>query len=396
LSFGGYDRGYQNFVPGVVSPDKAQVSLSAYNNATKRFNAFNQTNLTYSASTHRIRDTVLAGIEFGQQQTDNFRNTGYFNNTAASITVPYSNPAINTPVTFRPSSTDANNHLKTNLAATYVQDQAELSTHLLVLAGARFDYFDLQFHDNRTNTNFRRIDNLVSPRAGIVVKPVAQLSFYGSYSVSYLPSSGDQFSSLTTITQQVKPEKFNNYEGGVKWDIAKVSLTAALYRLDRSNTRSTDPNDPTRIVQTGRTRTNGYEMALYGKVSKNWKIAVSYAYQDAFIASATTSARAGAQVPQVPHHNFSIWNNYQILPRLGAGLGIIRRSDMFAAVDNTVTLPGYTRADLAVFVPVNEKMRLQANVENVFNRIYYVNADNNTNISPGAPRTFRIGLTTRF
>jgi catecholate siderophore receptor len=396
LSFGGYDRGYQNFVPGVVSPDKTQVSLSAYNNATKRFNAFNQTNLTYSLSTRRVRHTVLAGIELGQQLTDNFRNTGYFNDTATSITVPYSDPTISTLATFRQSSTDANNHLKTNLAATYVQDQAELSTHLQIIGGARFDYFDLQYHDNRTGTNLRRIDNLISPRAGIVAKPVAQLSIYGSYSVSYLPSSGDQFSSLTTITQQVKPEKFNNYEGGAKWDIANVSLTAAMYRLERSNTRSTDPNDPTRIVQTGRTRTSGYEMELNGRVAKHWKIAVSYAYQDAFTASATTSARAGAQVPQVPHHNFAIWNNYQILPRLGAGLGIIRRSDMFAAVDNTVTLPGYTRADLAVFVPVSEKMRLQANVENVSNRIYYVNADNNTNISPGAPRALRIGLTTRF
>jgi catecholate siderophore receptor len=396
LSFGGYDRGYQNFVPGVVSPAKTQVSLSAYNNATKRLNAFNQTNLTYSASTRRIRHTVLAGIELGRQQTDNFRNTGYFNDTATSITVPYSNPTISTLAAFRQSSTDPNNHLKTNLAATYVQDQAELSAHLQVLAGARFDYFDLHYHDNRTGTNLRRIDNLVSPRVGIVVKPVANLSIYGSYSVSYLPSSGDQFSSLTAITQQVKPEKFNNYEGGVKWDIANVSLTAAMYRLDRSNTRSTDPNDPTRIVQTGRTRTTGYEMALDGRVAKNWKIIVSYAYQDAFIASATTSARAAAQVPQVPHHNFSIWNNYQIVPRLGAGLGIIRRSDMFAAVDNTVTLPGYTRADFAIFVPVREKMRLQANVENVFNRTYYVNADNNTNISPGAPRALRIGLTTRF
>jgi catecholate siderophore receptor len=397
LAFGGYDRGYQNFVPGAVTSDKTQVSLSAYNNATKRLNAFNQTNLTYSASTGRVRHTVLAGLELGQQQTDNFRNTGYFNNTITSITAPYSNPAISTPVTFRQSSTDANNHLKTNLAASYVQDQADLSAHLQVLAGARFDYLDLQYHDNRTATNLRRIDNLISPRAGIVVKPVTQLSIYGSYSVSYLQSSGDQFSSLTTITQQVNPEKFNNYEGGVKWDVhSNLSLTAAMYRLDRTNTRSTDPNDPTRIVQTGRTRTNGYEMAMNGRVAKNWKIAVSYAYQDAFIASATTSARAGAQVPQVPHHNSSIWNNYQVLPHLGAGLGIIRRSDMFAAVDNTVTLPGYTRADLAVFVPVREKMRLQANVENLFNRIYYVNADNNTNISPGAPRTLRVGLTTRF
>ena len=34
--FGGYDRGYQNFVPGAVTPDKGQVALTAYNNATQR------------------------------------------------------------------------------------------------------------------------------------------------------------------------------------------------------------------------------------------------------------------------------------------------------------------------------------------------------------------------
>jgi catecholate siderophore receptor len=397
LSFGGYDRGYQNFVPGIISADKTQVSLSAYNNATQRLNVFNQTNLTYSPSTGPIRHTLLAGAEAGRQLTDNFRNTGYFSNTATSIPVPYSNPTITTPVTFRQSGTDANNHLETHLAAGYVQDQVELSSHFQAITGVRFDYFDLRYHDNRSNTNLRRIDNLISPRAGIVVKPAPPLSIYGSYSVSYLPSSGDQFSSLTTVTQQVKPEKFNNYEGGVKWDIDHgLSLTAAVYRLDRTNTRSTDPNDPTRIVQTGRTRSNGFEIALNGRITKNWKTIGSYAYQDSFIASATTSARAGAQVPQVPHHTISIWNNYQIVPRVGAGLGILRRSDMFAAVDNTVTLPGYTRADAAVFISLTEKMRLQANVENLFNRVYYVNADNNTNISPGASRTLRVGWTSVF
>ena len=53
--------------------------------------------------------------------------------------------------------------------------------------------------------------------------------------MSYLPSSGDQFSSLTTITQQVKPEKFTNREIGAKWEInPQFSATVAVYRLDLS------------------------------------------------------------------------------------------------------------------------------------------------------------------
>jgi catecholate siderophore receptor len=215
--------------------------------------------------------------------------------------------------------------------------------------------------------------------------------------VSYLPSSGDQFSSLTVITQQVKPEKFDNYEVGAKWDIrGNLSLTSALYRLNRTNTRAVDPNDPRRILQTGSQRTNGYEIGLNGSVTRNWRIAGGYAYQDAFITSATTVARAGAQMAQVPHHTFSLWNHYQILPKLGAGLGIIHRSNMFAAIDNTVTLPGYTKLDGAIYYSLSERWRLQANLENVLNRKYYINADGNNNISPGCPLGVRLGLIVNF
>ncbi|HWO00529.1 MAG TPA: TonB-dependent siderophore receptor [Blastocatellia bacterium] len=395
--FGAYDRGYQNYVPGPVTPDEKQVALSAYNNATERQNVFNQTDLTYSMSTGIIRHTFLVGAELGRQLTDNFRNSGFFNNTATTIPVPFANPTISTPVTFRQNATDADNHLKTNLGAAYVQDQIDLSRHLQLVAGLRFDHFDLRYHNNRNGDNLRRIDNLASPRFGVVFKPVTNISVYGNYSVSYLPSSGDQFSSLTTITQQVKPEKFSNYEMGVKWDVDRsLSLTTAVYRLDRTNTRATDPNNPTRIVQTGSQRTNGFEIGLNGNITRAWGIAGGYAYQDAFITSATTAARLGAQVAQVPHHNFSLWNNYQFLSRLAAGFGIVHRTDMFAAIDDTVTLPGYTRADAAVYFNLTEKMRLQANVENLFDKRYYVNADNNNNISPGSSRGIRVGLTARF
>jgi catecholate siderophore receptor len=125
--FGDYDRGYQNYVAGAVTADKTRDSISAYNNATKRKNIFNQTDLTFALSTGSIRHTLLAGTEFGRQLTDNFRNTGFFNNTATSILVPLDNPTVSTPATFRQSATDADNHLVTNLAASYAQDQIEFS-----------------------------------------------------------------------------------------------------------------------------------------------------------------------------------------------------------------------------------------------------------------------------
>ena len=69
---------------------------------------------------------------------------------------------------------------------------------------------------------------------------------------------------------------------------------------------------------------------------------------------------------------------------------------MFAAIDNTVVLPGYTRADAALFYSINERTRFQVNMENVLDRKYFTNADNNNNISPGSPRAVRAGLVVRF
>ena len=148
---------------------------------------------------------------------------------------------------------------------------------------------------------------MVSPRAGLVFKPIAPLSLYASYSVSYLPSSGDQFSSLTATSQTLKPEKFSNYELGAKWDVHRyLSVTAAVYRLDRTNTTSRDPNDPSRTVQTGSQRTNGYEIGLNGNITRRWRMIGGYAYQDAFISSATLAAAPGAKVALVPAHTFSL------------------------------------------------------------------------------------------
>ena len=396
-SIGGYDRFYQNYVPGAVSADRSQVTLTAYNNATDRTNVFSQTDATYRLQTGGLAHTLMAGMELGHQDTANFRNTGFFNDDATSIRVPLANPMTTVPVTFRHSLTDADNHVLANVAAAFAQDQIDISREVQVVAGLRFDRFDLQYHNNRTGDDLQRVDRLLSPRAGIVYKPIRLLSVYGSYSVSYLPGSGDQFSSLTIITQQLEPEKFNNYEVGAKWDaFSSLALTGAVYRLDRTNTRSTDPNDPTRIVQTGSQRTNGFEFGLNGRVTPAWSIAGGYAYQDAFVTSATVAARPGAEVGQVPHHTFSFWNNYEIGRRFGAALGVIHRSSMFASIDNTVTLPGYTRADVAAYIPFAGKWRLQANVENLFDAKYFVNADSNTNISPGSPRVLRIALRATF
>ena len=396
--FATYDKFYQNVFPGgAVNAAGTQVNLSGYNNATTRDNLFNQTDLTLDAQTGRLRHTILVGAEFGRQVTDNFRETGYFNNTATSSPVPFADPTVSTPVTFRQSVTDADNHAVTNIGAVYAQNQVELSSHWQAIAGVRYERFDIAFHNNRDKADLDRTDDMLSPRVGLVFKPVESLSAYSSYSVSHLPSSGDQFSSLTVTTKTLEPEEFRNYEVGAKWDVMPdLSITSAAYRLDRSNSSARDPNDVTKTVQTGRQRTTGYELGATGSLTPRWQISGGWAMQRARIMSATTAAPAGATVPLVPHTTLSLWNRYQIVSRFGAGLGVIHQTRTYAAIDNTVTLPGFTRVDAAAYVGLVRDVRLQINAENLFDKRYFPTSQGNNNIMPGAPRSLRVGLNTGF
>ena len=66
---------------------------------------------------------------------------------------------------------------------------------------------------------------------------------------------------------------------------------------------------------------------------------------------------------------------------------------MWAAIDNTVCCRAHARTRRLFSLSGGAAA---ANVENMFNRQYYVNADSNTNISPGSPRAVRVGVTATF
>jgi catecholate siderophore receptor len=388
-----YDKFYQNVLPGAVTADGAQVSLSGYNNGSERLGLFNQTDVTTTVALGATSHTLLGGAELSRQRTDNVRETGYFD-TATALTVPFDDPTRITGVAFRPSAADANNHSVADVAALFVQDQISFSPKWQAVAGARVDRFALRFHNNRSGEDLARDDRLISPRAGLIFKPMPTSSFYASFSVSHLPSSGDQYSSLTTTTETLKPERFDNYELGAKWDATPaLSLTGALFRLDRSNSAAHDPVDATRTIQTGAQRTTGVELGVTGQVTSAWSVVGGLSSQRAEIVSATTAAPAGAIVPLVPRTTMSLWNRLQLSSALGAGLGVVRQSTMYAAVDNSVTLPAFSRADGALFLGLPGNLRAQLNVENLFNAAYFATAQGNNNILPGAGRTIRFSLT---
>ena len=400
VGYGSYDKFYQNVFPGAVDA-AGRVSLSAYNNATPRQNVFSQTDLIVMRQTGQIRHTILAGAEVGRQASENFRQTGYFAAAQPNLTtllVPLASPTVSTRVEFRQSATDADHRSVATVAALYAQDQVALSRHVEAVLGLRVDRFDVRLRNHRNGADLASHDVLISPRAGLIVKPTEPLSLYGSYSLSYLPRAGEQLGSLTVTNQALDPERFRNYEIGAKWDITPaLALTSAVYRLKRENVAIADPTDPTRAILVDAQQTQGLEVGFNGNVTRSWSVAGGYAYQVGEITrSISATAQAGAVLAQLPRNSMSLWSKYQLTSRVGAALGLIYRGEVFTSTDNMVRLPSYTRVDTGVFVTLTSRVQAQLNVENLTNRRYYAAAHNNFNITPGSPRSLRLSLTTRF
>ena len=411
--YGDYDKFYQNIYPTSAVNAAGNLSLSAYQDTTKRENLFSQTDLVWEGSLGGIEQTLLVGFELGRQDTVNRRVNGFFQRNLAgapidsgSILVPAASPTIDAVLIFRPLSTAANPALRTptafndseaSIAAVYIQDQIRPADWIEIVAGLRYDHFEIDVTNLNNGQTFSRTDKLFSPRLGLILKPTPQLSFYASYSRSYLPSSGDQFASLDLTSEALKPERFDNYELGAKWEpVPGLLATAAIYQLDRTNTRAAGLT-PGTVVLTGEQRSRGIEIGLERSISNRWQISAGYAFQKAEIRSRTTACDPAAdscEVPIVPRHQFSLWNRYDVTDALGLGLGIVARSRSYASISNDVTLPGYARVDAAVFYEFARGIEAQINVENLFGRDYFPTAHNDNNIAPGAPRTAR--ATVRF
>ena len=393
--FGDYDKFYQNIFPASFNPATQRVALSGYNNRNDRRTLFSQTDLVWENRLAGIDQTLLVGFELGREKSRNRRTTASF---VDSNSVPVTDPTVDANVIFAPSATDADNRVKADVAAFYVQDQLRPASWLEIVAGLRFDNFKIDVDDLRATGagRFGRRDHLWSPRLGLILKPTDDLSLYASFSRSYLPQSGDQFSSLTDVTEGLKPERFDNYEVGAKLQLPGGLLaTAAVYQLDRTNTRATDPLTLLTVL-TGAQRSRGLELGLERSITSRWLVSAGYTLQEAKITKTTTAAPADRKVPLVPRHSFSLWNRYDFTKTIGAGIGVIARSKSYASISNAVKLPGYARVDAALYYQLPGGIEAQINVENLLGAHYFPTANSDNNISPGAPRTVKASVGYRF
>jgi iron complex outermembrane receptor protein len=287
----------------------------------------------------------------------------------------------------------------------YAQDQIEFSPKWKALLGLRHDKYEQTVEDRLPGRIIAQKLSATSPRAGLVYQPDKTLSFYVTASRGFRPNSG-----ISSAGASFPAEQSRSYEIGAKWDSAdnKMSATVALFDITKENVLTPDPADPvTYSIAVGEMKSRGLEFDFSGEVARNLRLSAAYAYTSAHVtksnpAAGGTGLAEGRFFPNVPRHSANLFGVYSFAAPGGGkatvGGGISYVGDRLGSVDSNdnFRLPAYTVAKFVSSWEVNKNMRLYFNIDNLFDKVHYVNSYSQLWVAPGTPRKFTLGLTYRL
>jgi catecholate siderophore receptor len=320
-------------------------------------------------------------------------------------------------------------------------DTITITDNLLINIGGRYDRYETVVSPGlaataTTNRSWiARNDNLWNYQAGIVFKPTPDSSIYVSTSSSATPpgsylAQGSEGNALNTtsqaLTDALKIEKTKSYEVGTKWNFfdSSLSLTLAAFQTETQNARTTGENGTVAFI--GERRIRGVEFGFNGNITPEWNVFGGYTYMDAVVVdggiTTTTvggvayfgpSVNTGKPFPNTPKHSFTAFTNYAITPQITIGGGAMYMSKIYGGfqektartVANGVVVlpatlariaPGYWRFDANASFRINSAIQLQANVLNVFNKLYYDKAYTAHYANQAAGRTAMVTANIRF
>jgi catecholate siderophore receptor len=366
---------------------------------TKEVIVSNQTDLTTRFDTFGLGHVLTSGIELSRESVDVLR---YSQTTAANGLPPTSlfNPSHSPDLTGVTKTLAADSFTGSLGFGIYAADTLKVTDYFDIVGGVRWDYFSTRFDDQRPNsTDFNNIDRMFSYRGGLVFKPTNWQSYYFSYGTSFNPSA--EAIALAANNQETDPEKNETFEIGAKFDFFNggLSLTGALFRIEKTNART--PGDITGTFQVldGKQLSQGFEVGATGRVLPGLNIFAGYTYLDAEITKANDFGNAiplEGKVPQnVPKHSATLWATYDFLDRWQIGGGPTYVGSRYANNQNTNKVDGYLRWDSTIAYKVTENVSLRFNAQNITNAHYFESL-HPSHVIPGAGRTFLFGTGFRF
>jgi catecholate siderophore receptor len=407
VRYGEYDRKYLSHLFGAVT-DRGLASTVARTQALRgntQENLYNQTDFVLKKPLFGFGNTLMFGAEFGWENYD-FKSKNSTGVRPISIFNPVLTSSVGSGLATDFSGTLATDrYTETRTYAGYLMDQFELTPELKLLGGVRYDVFSASQDDRLSDANdFGRIDRQWNPRAGIVWQPTKAQSYYFSYGTSFNPSA--ETFSLSEATSTLPPEKNRNFEIGAKYDLfdGRLSATAALFRLEKTNARTASATNPDLTVLSGEQRTDGFELGLAGEILPRLDLSMTYAYLDAEVTrsnstavgtvSGDTKSLQGMIPVNVPQHSGVTWLSYHLTDAWEIGGGVFYASERHTDTVNEVTLPGYARLD-AVLAYHQKHYDVQLNMFNLTDTVYYESGQTRSAL-PGVPLSGQLSVRLKF
>ena len=387
------DSDFDNTYLTAYVPATNRVTRQRWQQDLTTLNLFNNVELEGGFSTYGLEHRLLTGLELGNQRRDPKLYTG---TNVPSLDL--NKPNRNLSHTGR-MNVWSNAHTEVETRAVYVQDQLRLNDQWQVLAGLRYDHFEVDTKNKLTNAQQAVASHSTSPRFGLVWTPLEHHSFYASWSKTFSPAGGGVIGITPNASGSVNdlsPELTKQKEIGVKsdWLDDRLSTTLAVYELELYNRRTADPLDRTITLLSGLQRSRGVELTATGKIVGNWYVRGGIGLQDATVVK-DNNGFEGKRVSDVAKRNGSLFITWK--PEMGwyAETGLTLVGDRYADSLNTVVLPGYGRWDALVGLRQKE-WDVRAALNNIADKTYYASATSVAQIQPGEPRSLVVTGTYSF
>ncbi|HVE08329.1 MAG TPA: TonB-dependent siderophore receptor [Paraburkholderia sp.] len=380
-----------------LDPSQLFVKMQGKDRVINDHSLYNTTELQTKFDTGFLKHDLLTGVDLSHETYSNQSYTattpGLPSNTIAIV------PLLNPPYVDVPSNTQI---VPTNLAQSsangvgiYANDTISIGQHWKLVGGVRWDRYEASIKNTvnlpgyATQTNY-----FTSVRGGVIYQPTDWQSYYVSYGTSFDPSL--EALTLTNGQQNLPPEHNKSYEVGGKWDLlgGGLSVTQSLFNIEKTNARTQNVDGT--YTLSGNIRVRGYQAGVAGRITNKWQVFGGYTYMDGEILQANDGT-AGKTPANTPRNMLTLWTTYAFTPQWEVGGGPIYTGPRYAANNNLVEVPGYTRWD--VMAAFHQKhYDVQLNLINLTNKHYYdqiIQSDGGRAV-PGLGRTFLATLNYRF
>lgn len=326
----------------------------------------------------KLKNRVVAGLDFYSLRAT--RNDAIVNMPAMDYKKPgdaYNNFNIEkvAPMFANPNL-KFNNFVSNdeNTYSAYVSDVLNVTDQLLVMGGIRMDRYENKgtYYPSKDSIAGNYNQTAFSPKFGLVYQIVKdKVSVFGNYMNGFSNVSGSDFDGNT-----FKPNQANQYEGGFKFDLNKISATLSYYDIQVTNITRDDPDHANFSIQDGTQVSKGFEAELIANPISGLNIVAGYTYNDSKYEKSNASVQGLRPTTAGSPRTANLWASYRIVKGpaqgLGFGFGGIYGSEYYQT--NTTSfkfsIPSYTVLDASLFYD-QPRYRLGLKVDNVTNEKYW-------------------------